>query len=146
MRRPQERRVHGYTSPRTKVRPSAIDKFGLFTTRPVARGVVVAAWGGKILTKQELAKLPSTFRTNYALPVYKGFYLAETKPDELDSADFVNHSCEPNSVIKNLLVMVTKRNIKRGEELTADFDTGPGVGKKSRCRCGARNCRATVYF
>lgn len=146
MNRKSLKRVHGYIAPETEVSHSPINGFGLFAKTSIPRGVVVAAWGGRILTSREIKILPPKFRTNYALPLYPGFYIAETKIRDLDSADFINHSCRPNCRIVNLLIMITKRRIKAGEELTADFDSGPRCGTKTTCLCGAVNCRKIVYF
>ena len=94
-----------------------------------------------------LKKLRSKFSTNYALQLYPGFYIAETNTKELDAADFINHSCEPNCKIVNLLIMITKRKIGVGEELTADFDEGsPKIGRRTKCLCGSVHCRKIVYF
>jgi hypothetical protein len=142
----RHRRVHGYIAPETEVRKSSIDALGLFAKRDIPKGVVVAAWGGRILTSKEIERLPEKFRTNYALSLYPGFYIAETSEKDLDSADFINHSCEPNCAIKNLLIMVTKRSVRRNEELTADFDAGAKFGKKAACQCGSKKCRRIVYF
>lgn len=100
-----------------------------------------------MITTNEIRKLEKPFRTNYALKIYPGFYIAETTTKELDDADFINHSCTPNCKIINLLVMIAKRKINAGEELTADFDeASPKIGKKTRCRCGASACKGLVYF
>jgi len=139
-------RVHGYTSPYTEVRSSPIHELGLFAAKNIPKGTVVAAWGGRIVTAEEIKHLPKGFATNYALPIYPGFYIAETKAEELDSADFINHSCKPNCRIVNLLVMRTDRKIKSGEELTADFDVGAKLGRKILCKCGSSKCRKIVYF
>ena len=141
-----KKRIHGYPAPETIVKKSAIHSLGVFAAKNIKRGMVVVAWGGRILTKAEIKKLPKEIGSNYALPVYPGFYIAETSRKELDNADFVNHSCEPNCIIKNLLVMITKRNIKQGEELTCNFDHGRGVGKRTRCFCDSKHCKKYVYF
>ncbi len=140
------RRVHGYVFEQTEVRHSSIDKMGLFAKLDIPRNTVVAAWGGRILTKKEIDRLPPRFRTNYALPIYPGFYIAETNRGDLDSSDFINHSCDPNCKIANLLVMLTKRRVKSGEELTSDFDCGPNNGTRTHCNCGSNRCRHIVYF
>lgn len=138
--------MHGYTAPGTKVGKSPINKLGLFAKKTIPKGTVVAAWGGRVLTKNEVKKLPEKFRTNYALPIYPGFYIAEISDNDLDEADFINHSCEPNCSIENSLIMVAKRKINSGEELTADFDSGPKFGIKTKCTCGTEKCRTYVYF
>jgi len=138
------KRVNGYISPNTETRSSTIHGLGLFAKKNLKKGVVVAGWGGKILTKQEVQKLPKIIGNNYALEVYPGFYLAETKKSEIDASDFINHSCQPNCEIVNTIIMRTKQTIKKDEELTADFSSPHG--KKTRCSCGTQGCKIFVQF
>jgi uncharacterized protein len=138
------RRFHGYTSPNTETRKSAIHGLGLFAKKKLMRGVVVAAWGGKIVRESELRKLPKTIGRNYAIEVYPGFYLAEISAHELDASDFINHSCEPNCRIAEKLVMITERAIEKDEELTADFSNPHGT--KMHCTCGAERCKGLIRF
>lgn len=140
------RRVHGYTAPETVVKKSPIDKLGLFSATNIPKNHVAAAWGGRVLTRKEIEQLPKGFRTNYALPIYPGLYIAESKSSDLDASDFINHSCDPNCRIVNRLVMLTNRRIRKGEELTADFDCGPKFGVRTLCRCNSKRCRHAVYF
>mgnify|MGYP001579772318 CR=1 FL=1 len=139
-------RVHGYISPSTKTKLSRINGLGLFATRSINKDAVVAAWGGRVTTKKEVEALPKDISYNYALELYPGFYLAETKISELDSSDFINHSCDPNCSIIKKFVMVTKKDVAKGQELTADFSNNKNKGQKFTCNCGAKNCRKIIYF
>jgi SET domain-containing protein len=61
-------------------------------------------------------------------------------------AEIINHSCEPNlyaSIIKSHILYMSKRAIRRGEELTIDYRFDKGVDRVV-CRCGAGNCRGTI--
>jgi len=52
-------------------------------------------------------------------------------------ARFINHACEPNcySEVKGDMVWIrAARNIKTGEELTYDYNTGGEAGIKCQCR------------
>ncbi len=139
-------RVHGYVSPATETRVSPIQGLGLFAKRNIKKGEVVAVWGGCVTTKQEIEKLSKSISYHYALELYPGFYLAERNLSELDSSDFINHSCSSNSKILNRFVMVTKRNINKGDELTADFSNHTKKGERFICNCGSTNCREIIYF
>lgn len=58
---------------------------------------------------------------------------------------YVNHSCDPNCLIRGAREVVTRRPIRRGEELTIDYSTNVGwEGYSLSCACGARNCRRIV--
>lgn len=139
-------RVHGYIPPYTETKLSQIHGLGLFAKRDIKKGTVVVAWGGRVITKKEISSLPKEISDHYALELHPGFYLAETKLSDLDSSDFVNHSCNPNCLIIKRFIMKAKKNIKKGEELTADFSSQRCSGKKLICRCGAQNCKKVVYF
>jgi hypothetical protein len=42
--------------------------------------------------------------------------------------------------------MVTRREIRKNEELTADFSNHSNEGQKFTCNCGSPNCRKVIYF
>ena len=57
-------------------------------------------------------------------------------------ARFINHSCKPNcysEVVKHTVWIRAGRNIKKGEELTYDYNTGGEAGIQCRCRPGCKN-------
>lgn len=141
-------RVHGYISPDTETRLSPIHGLGLFAKINIVKGKTVVVWGGFIKTKEEIKKLSKDIGFEYALEIYPGFYIAEGNKKELDSSDFVNHSCVANCKIINKLVMITKRNIKKGEELTSDFSnkSNKGMSFNCNCNCGNKSCKKVVYF
>lgn len=139
-------RVHGYISSHTETRYSSIQGLGLFAINDISQGEVVAAWGGCVTTKGEMENLPENIGHHYALELHPGFYLAERSVSELDSADLINHSCNPNCEIINKFIMRTKRSVGRAEELTADFSNGKSEGESFVCNCGLENCRKVVYF
>jgi hypothetical protein len=67
-----------------------------------------------------------------------------------NNAKYVNHSCKPNCVLQKLVVdeverpaLFAKTSIKRGTELTIDFDwTVKHAQDQTECRCSAgKNCR-----
>src|ERR1035437_498170 len=86
-------RIHGYISPNSRTKISSIQGLGLFATESIDKGKGVAVWGGCVTTKKEIEQLPNSIGYHYALELYPGFYLAERKLPELDSSDFINHSC-----------------------------------------------------
>lgn len=57
-------------------------------------------------------------------------------------ARFINHSCKPNcysQVVKDTVWIRAGRNIKKGEELTYDYNTGGEAGIQCYCRKGCKN-------
>ena len=55
----------------------------------------------------------------HALQIDDDLFLASTPP--FDSADFVNHSCDPNCGIVGSVLLVTMRDVEAGEELCFDY-------------------------
>jgi SET domain-containing protein len=139
-------RVHGYISLYTETKLSPIHGLGLFAKRDISKNSVIAGWGGVMTTKKEIEKLSKNIGYHYALEIYRGFYLAERNESELDSSDFINHSCFPNCKIVNELMMVSKHRIKKGEELTSDFSNHTRRGKRFICSCNSKNCKKIIYF
>lgn len=125
---------------------SAIQGIGLFAKVAISKGTVVAAWGGRVTTKEEIENLPPEIGYHYALELYPGFYLAERSISDLDSADFINHSCDENCELVDKFIMRTGRDVRAGEELTADFSNHSDHGEHFVCNCGSEKCRGVIYF
>jgi len=61
-------------------------------------------------------------------------------------AEIINHSCDPNVRAWNFkghILYVSKRAIRRGEELTVDYRFGRDV-ERVVCKCGSDKCRGTI--
>uniref|UniRef100_A0A4Y6F0I5 [histone H3]-lysine(4) N-trimethyltransferase n=1 Tax=Brachionus koreanus TaxID=1199090 RepID=A0A4Y6F0I5_9BILA len=63
---------------------------------------------------------------------------------------FINHSCDPNCYAKIItieghkkIVIYSRREIKRNEEITYDYKF-PLEDTKIPCRCGTANCKGTL--
>ena len=55
---------------------------------------------------------------------------------------YINHSCNPNSGIKNSVKIVAMKNIRRGEEVIFDYSTSESEnGWYLICHCQNKNCR-----
>jgi hypothetical protein len=58
---------------------------------------------------------------------------------------FINHSCNPNSGIKDSVKIVAMKNIRRGEEVTIDYSTSESEnGWYLICHCENKNCRRII--
>ncbi len=63
-----------------------------------------------------------------------------------NALSYINHSCNPNTFLRRAYRKVefySKRTIKKGEELTADYGETHHDGKLP-CKCGAKNCRGYI--
>jgi SET domain-containing protein len=117
------------------VRKSKIDKRGFFAVRDFKKGEMVLKWHPKILTKMEVMKLPER-RKHDVDKIGENKYVLQRASER-----FMNHSCEPNTKVKNL-ADIAIRNIRKGEEITSDY--GKGILTPFRCHCGSKACRKVV--
>ena len=116
---------------------------GVFATRPFATGELLAMWGGWIISTAELNRLSNKERT-FAVQVEEDLYLV-TPRAKVGSADFINHSCNPNAGLSGAISLVAMRPIFPGDEVCYDYamaDSNPDLG--FGCRCGSSVCRGEV--
>ncbi len=133
-----------YRSPSTEVRPSPIHGKGLFATRAIGKGEIVAAKGGHVLTKQAWTALERDLGPA-DIQVSDDLFIAPVTQTQRDgSMLYTNHSCDPNLAIQGQIVLVAMRDIAPGEELTIDWATTDDGDYEMQCRCGSAHCRGTV--
>jgi hypothetical protein len=66
-------------------------------------------------------------------------------PSKNNCGFYINHSCKPNSVLKNKIEIAALANIEKGEEITIDYSTIEADPYwKMKCKCGNRNCRKLI--
>jgi len=127
-----------------KARPTATPGtgFGNVACEPIAAGEVVAAFGGRCITRDELDLLPISQQVR-SLQIDDQLFLAGAP--EPEPADFINHSCDPNCELSGSVILVAARDIAAGEELCYDYATTDGSDyDEFECSCGAAACRGKV--
>lgn len=114
---------------------------GVFAAAPIKKGEEVAAFDGK-----EYGWASRAWHTNERDVLHHAIQIAPRRwRDSAGIARVLNHSCEPNCGIKDLVRLVAMRNIKKGEELTWDYEmTEDSDWYRLRCRCGAAGCRQII--
>src|ERR1700687_3021021 len=133
-----------YLSPKTRIGRSPIHGRGLFATRSIRKGEIVAVKGGHILDRRTLSKVRRRIADAY-IQIDDGFYIGAARASEVGrNKIYLNHSCEPNLGFRGQLTFVALRGIKAGEELTYDWAMEEDVPARTRCACGARRCRRTL--
>ena len=105
-------------------------------------GELVAVWGGRIVSADELDELPPEIR-RHTVQVEERLYLASLSPDE--PPDFINLSCEPNAGLDGQVAIVALHRIQPGEEVTIDYAMCDGSSyDEFECECGSTLCRGRV--
>ena len=117
---------------------------GIFACDPVMKGERLLVWGGDIVNREGLAQLPVSLQA-YAVQVEEGLYLAARPDDEAETADYINHSCNPNAGFDGQIVLIAMRDIQPDEEICIDYAMCDGSPyDEFACQCGAENCRGRI--
>jgi len=127
-----------------KARPMATSStgFGSVAVESIAAGEVVAAFGGRCVTRAEFDLLPGSQQVR-SLQIDDELFLAGAP--EPEPADFINHSCEPNCVLSGSVILVAARDIAAGEAVTYDYATSDGSDyDEFECACGSASCRGKI--
>jgi hypothetical protein len=128
-----------WLTPSAEVRASPIEGLGLFAIREIAEGETVMRLGGRLIDDAALAALTAPYSS---VAIDEGRHLLI---DPAHPVRYGNHSCAPNLWMEGALIVVARRPIAPGEELTIDYATQTGTEAwRMSCRCGARDCRGEV--
>lgn len=131
------------------VRGSAIEGRGLFATEWIPEGAII--WErdpnerhyhiSEIRTWPQ-EKQKEFFSCTYQVGPDLYYGMDGSGPDD---ADFMNHSCDPNTWFTNDTIMTARRDIQPGEEITYDYVTSEiRETFQLNCRCGSSQCRKIV--
>ena len=118
-------------------RRSTIHRWGVFTTTGIPKNKRIIHYAGEKISNQESLKRERRYIKNGHIWCFK-----LTNRTVIDAgvggnvARFINHSCKPNCYIdikQGVIWIRAARPIRRGEELTYDYNTdGEGL---IHCRC-----------
>lgn len=119
------------------VKESHIEGKGVFTARDFKKGEMVLDWSDSpILTPGQAEEIPEEDKKYL-------YYSGDKRIFVSSPARFVNHSCDPNTVIRNFCD-IAKRDIKSGEEITEDYSTENNPNLDIICKCGSKNCKRII--
>jgi len=144
--RPLSGRIHSLLSNKCAAMPSKVHGQGVYAIAPIATGEIVAVWGGTVFSAEDVTRLATVLPhfASHPVSVCDGYYFGSANLFEFDDAERMNHSCEPNCGVKGQIVVVARRAIECGEELTFDYDTTESDAEPFDCHCGSVRCRQTI--
>jgi len=139
----------GYLSPKAEARSSEIEGSGIFAKEHISTGEVILVFSGRLLSSQQLMEIcdnsESTFERTlerYTVQIEEDlFQLSVT--NELEPAELINHSCEPNLGFRDQAMLVSMKDVQVGEELTFDYSLESTV-LTMKCLCGTKTCRGLI--
>ena len=109
---------------------------GVYAARDFKKGEVVVQYHLIPLTPEEYEKLPESEKE--FTHSYRGQIFLYQEPER-----YVNHSCDANTRAENFYD-IAKRDIKKGEEITADYSEESVPDLNMRCNCGIKDCRRII--
>lgn len=139
-----------WIDPRVEPRNSHIAGLGIFAQASIREGEVVIIWGGTVFTEEEVKM--GKMNDDTSVEIGEGLYIA-TPFGEIDNGldQLMNHSCDPNLWMKDEVTLIARRNIARGEEVTADYAmwivdswTDRPDDLPISCNCGSNLCRGVI--
>jgi SET domain-containing protein len=137
-----------WISPKLVAGKSRIHGVGVIATAPIAVGERLMEFGGQPITAADIET--ELYRERSIWRVGDDLFLALPHSDPVPSLDEnLNHSCDPNSWLADVVTLVARRDIAAGEEITLDqgtwnFDDDVYVWDQAHCSCGAQDCRKSL--
>jgi SET domain-containing protein len=126
-----------------RLAPSAIHRWGVYAEEPIPAGRKVIEYTGERCNRKE-TKRRSGGKLNYMFTLNS--YWALDGSVGGSGAEYINHSCDPNlyaRITKDHILYMSRRPIRKGEELTVDYHFDKDV-ERVPCACGAAACRGTI--
>ncbi|MEK6974653.1 MAG: SET domain-containing protein-lysine N-methyltransferase [Nanoarchaeota archaeon] len=120
------------------IKRSKIHGYGIFANKDFKKGEVVIKWDiSKSLNERKINKLPKKEK-KYVNKINGRYFLMQS-PER-----YVNHSCNPNTYVRNFSD-IAKKNIKIGKEILTNYNKiGEILGSKIICNCKSKNCRGFI--
>ena len=135
-----------YTSPKIEVRESKQKGKGVFAKRKIEKGELIFDFEdgrGKFYSSKDRAGFNNKWK-ELDIQVDDNLYWGAVDNSEVEVADYINHSCNPNSGISGSLKIVAMRDINSGEEITFDYAMSESHRFKMQCFCGQKKCRRLI--
>jgi SET domain-containing protein len=120
--------------------PSRIEGTGVFTLEPIPARRKLGELEGEVVSQRE-ARRRARDRQRIAVVEFGDGKALDAHRDPM--LRYINHSCDSNCYIRifgHHVEFYTRRAIRRGEELTADYGE-THHGKSHPCHCGSPQCR-----
>jgi len=133
----------GWISPKIQIKKTGDRGKGMFAIKEVASGEPLVIFGGEYTDAEEAKNAKANGKL--VMQWDDNLFSVEDRGDS--QGYFINHSCDPNAWMKDAFTIIAMRNIKIGEELTADYaiwEADENYISKWECSCGSINCRKRI--
>jgi SET domain-containing protein len=128
---------------RLRVAPSKIHGWGVYAAEGIPARRKVIEYTGERISRRETRRRGLGPRTY--LFTLDNYWTVDGSVGG-SGAELINHCCDPNLyswIFKGHILYMSKRDIRRGEELTVDYHFSDKIDAVP-CRCGSAKCRGTI--
>lgn len=133
-----------YACFRLQARRSRIQGLGVYASQPIPVRRKVIEYTGEKINRQETIRRLNGRHYHYIFRLSRRWFLDGRIGGS--GAQYINHCCDPNLFswrTKGHIILMSRRRIRTGEELTLDYHYAPGA-RRVLCRCGSPRCRGTI--
>jgi hypothetical protein len=135
--------IHSWLHPACEKRKTRCGH-GLFTNAEIPAGTLILIQGGHVMSVLEEPWFPDG-GCDLSLQISDEFVIGPKELHEVEDADFVNHSCDPNAGWKGQIFLMAMRDIAVDEEIRFDYATVVSVPDYGfDCECESPYCRKRV--
>ena len=134
---------HRWITSKAEVRESNICGLGIFSKEDIIKGEVIGVIGGVVIPVSEVKEYIKTVG-DFGTLISDDFWMGPSSKEEVENGGSFNHSCEPNIGFNGEIILVAINDIKKGDELTADYGFYHSIMDIFECNCGSDNCRKTI--
>jgi SET domain-containing protein len=132
-----------YACFRLSLRQSPIHRYGAYADEPIPPRRKVIEYTGERISRRETKKR-GLGRLTYLFTLDDYWTIDGSVGGS--GAEYINHCCDPNlraEIRHGHILYISKRQIRKGEELTVDYRFSKTVDKVV-CRCRSVKCRGTI--
>lgn len=134
-----------YACFKLEVRPSKIHRWGVYALENIPKGRKIIEYTGERISRRETRRRSDEQDRLIYLFTLDSYWTLDGAVGG-SGAEYINHCCEPNIttvITKGHILYMSKRRIKKGEELTVDYHFEKDI-EEVKCKCGAPTCRGTI--
>lgn len=134
-----------YTNFKLEIKPSKIHRWGVYAAENIPPRRKVMEYTGERISRRETRRRSEEQGSMIYLFTLDNYWTVDGSVGG-SGAQYINHCCDPNiqTVIRQgHILYMSKRAIRKGEELTVDYHFAKDI-EKILCKCGSARCRGTI--
>jgi SET domain-containing protein len=128
--------------PRIVRRRSAISGWGVYADQVIEEDTRIVAYKGALVSQAEAWRREQRYLPRHRIWIFNiNTRWARDAAFGGNIARYINHACRPNCYVEiagHTIWILASRRIRKGEELTYDYNTDGAAKIPCRCRPGCR--------